>query len=318
MKKNNILVLLAPDDILPQKLLQYEKVDTVFIFRRGRSLWIRLQRRLFLLLGLNSLTFTKEFRKVDLNKYDAIFVNETIYPQKILSWVRKKNNHCVLFYWMWNTVFSEKVRMYNGKNELEKLINSQKSFNYKIVSFDKKDCMKYGFIYNGQVAPYIQTDNIVSINKYDVFFGGKDKGRLEILKKIAKDLENLNMTYCFWVVPDKDKTYDSESKQFLKYSFLEYEELIKREKNSKCILEIVQDGQGGITWRALEALFYKKKLITNFSSIVEYDFYNKKNIFILGIDNIRELKDFVETPYIDVDEKIIQRYLFKGWASRLL
>lgn len=318
MKKNNILIVLAPDDILPKELLQYEEVDTVFMFQRGRSLWTRLQRRFFLLLGLESFALTKEIRNIDLNQYDAIFVNETIYPEKILAWIRKGNNKCTLFYWLWNTVFSEKVKLYNREKELKKVIDSQKSLNYRIVSFDKKDCEKYGFIYNDQVAPFIYTDNIDSRNIKDVFFCGKDKGRLEVLKKIAKDFDNSHISYDFWIVPQKDRIYDSDSKRFLKHSFLEYEELIKREKASKCILEIVQKGQGGITWRALESLFYKRKLITNFSSIVEYDFYNKENIFIIGKDDIHRLKDFVESPYVNIDEQIVQHYLFKDWINRLI
>lgn len=62
-------------------------------------------------------------------------------------------------------------------------------------------------------------------------------------------------------------------------------------------------------------MFYKKKLITNFIKIEEYDFYNKNNIFIIGKDNIECINDFLEKPYKDINEKIVNRYLPKGWIE---
>ena len=66
----------------------------------------------------------------------------------------------------------------------------------------------------------------------------------------------------------------------------------------------------------MEALFYHKKLITNCKSIVNYEFYRKGNVFILGEDSMDELFNFINTPYIDVDDEIIEQYNEKGWVQR--
>lgn len=35
-----------------------------------------------------------------------------------------------------------------------------------------------------------------------------------------------------------------------------------------------------------------EKLITNFEEITQYNFYNQNNVFRLGYDNLKDLKNF--------------------------
>ena len=66
----------------------------------------------------------------------------------------------------------------------------------------------------------------------------------------------------------------------------------------------------------MEALFLEKKLITNNKDIKNYDFYNPSNIFILGENNIEDIKEFINKPYEKVEQKIIDYYDFEQWLSR--
>ena len=60
----------------------------------------------------------------------------------------------------------------------------------------------------------------------------------------------------------------------------------------------------------------EKKLITNNSSVVEYDFYNPKNIFVIGQRSNDELNAFIETPYEPVSDSIVEKYTFSSWVKR--
>ena len=60
----------------------------------------------------------------------------------------------------------------------------------------------------------------------------------------------------------------------------------------------------------------KKKLITNNKDIINYDFYNSNNIFVLGEDNLDNIKEFIEKEYVEIDEKIINYYDFYEWLKR--
>ena len=66
----------------------------------------------------------------------------------------------------------------------------------------------------------------------------------------------------------------------------------------------------------LEALFFKKKLITNNRDIVNLQFYNANNIFVLGIDKLENLKNFMDKPYENIEQKVIDYYDFNEWLKR--
>lgn len=94
-----------------------------------------------------------------------------------------------------------------------------------------------------------------------------------------------------------------------------YDEVIRRIKGCRAILDSVQEGQHGITWRPMEAMCFGKKLITNFADIVNYPFYTPENIFLLGARDISELPAFVASPPIEVDKSIRDEYIFENWLE---
>lgn len=319
MKEYKILALLAPGDAMPEVLLKNENVSIAYPYLRGTSFTARVIRKFLLCIGLADLYFIFSLRNVDFKLFDVILVNENVYPLQIIKYIRKENKKCEIYYWLWNTLFTRSRRLYNAHKHWNDLLKEQKVYNYQIVSFDKKDCNRYNLIYNEQVAPiydcFINTQEL----KKDVFFGGMDKGRLELLKKIGAIFNEKSISYEFWVLAENRRQYTREEWDlYLHNNFLSYNSFLQKELESKCILEIVQDKQNGITWRPLEALFYKKKLITNFTGIVNYDFYNPDNIFILGKDDLNKIAEFIKKPYISIDENIIQKYTFKKWIKRLL
>jgi hypothetical protein len=67
-----------------------------------------------------------------------------------------------------------------------------------------------------------------------------------------------------------------------------------------------------------EALGFKKKLITNNQDIINYDFYNPNNIFIISESNYEVPSIFFETDYIEVSPEIINRYGLNNWLSIVL
>ena len=68
--------------------------------------------------------------------------------------------------------------------------------------------------------------------------------------------------------------------------------------------------------RVMEALFTHKKIITNNKLIVDYDFYCPENFFIINVDPIEKLKEFMDTPYKEPSEEVKMRYDFDNFISR--
>ena len=98
---------------------------------------------------------------------------------------------------------------------------------------------------------------------------------------------------------------------------LPYSEVLKRIKCNNCILDLYTNPRTGLSFRPLEALFFKKKLITNHELIYKEPFYNKNNIFLLGKDSMDKLKDFISSQYEQTDPAIFWEYSFEKWIYDL-
>ena len=137
----------------------------------------------------------------------------------------------------------------------------------------------------------------------DVVFLGRPKNRRNSIESFRKQLEKRGVTTNF-------KLIDNEK------DFITYEQYLNMVASSKCILDYSQEGQVGLTLRPLESMFLKKKLITNNEDIENYDFYSKNNIFIINKDDMKNINEFINSPYEEVDEKIIENYDFEQWLKR--
>lgn len=302
------ILVLVNEKNYNMKVVENLNVDIAYIYKDRKT---HLERKLYKISNFLNLSFFYKwigFKNVNLSKYNLIILYECRFPEKIIKYIRTKDNSVKIIYWLWNTIGKSGC---NTKDEIIDLLNKRNIYKFEIFSFDKNDCMEYNLKYNNQVAMKINFKN--NSIKYDLIFCGRDKNRLQIIKKLINLLPNKK--FKILIMPDIDKKYQDDDKRYLIEREISYEKIIEYINKSKCIIDIVQKEQGGLTWRPLEAMFYKKKLITNFIKIEEYDFYNKNNIFIIGKDNIECINDFLEKPYKDINEKIVNRYLPKGWIE---
>lgn len=115
----------------------------------------------------------------------------------------------------------------------------------------------------------------------------------------------------FWVVSD-EKTEDTVKEG------RPYSDYFHDVGSSAAILDVVGEDNWGLTWRPLEALFCKKKLITNYTDIVQYDFYEpyKNNIFIIKNGDCNGLKEFMQRKYDEVDLDL-KKYDAQGWLDNI-
>lgn len=232
-----------------------------------------------------------------ISKFDTIIIFDTKNAPYYVKYINKNFPQKRVIIWYCNPVI--------------KTINPNKFSKYicELWSFDQHDCKKYGLKYNTQF--YQKNFDIDHNSEYDCdfIFVGQDKGRLNTLKKLQDKFHSLGFVLKLYVINSK---LDSEC--FMPY--LHYEDIIKLYSKCKGIVDIQQYGQSGLSLRPLEALFYEKKLITNNKLIMKYDFYKRSNIFILGMDNIETLNDFIQIPYSHIDMDVVHYYDIINWLDR--
>lgn len=212
-------------------------------------------------------------------------------------------NKCVTN-WIKKTYPNAKLILYYWNNVDDYLLSLSKNKDFDdIWSFNSYDCNKYKLKYN----PQFYFENKLKINnnnnKFDILFIGRDKGRKEIVGNFLETVENYNLDNKIIIIEDEKDCID-------------YSKYLEYLSSSKIILDIVTSQNYGLTLRTLESIFYEKKLITNNKNIVNYDFYDKNNIFIIGIDDMDKMKNFINSEYKKIDKKIIDYYKFESWFDR--
>lgn len=287
--KNVIIIREKASDYFLPKI---NNVRICNIYKSGayNNLFFRFIRKFNLIFYIYF--FNKEWTS-QIKKYDYFIIFDNGYTNRISKYIKRKNKNIKIIMWFWNSI-----------NILNKNIIFDKNID-EFWSFDKNNCLEFGFKYNSQF--YSNKVSIPQKNdlKYDCLFVGRNKGRKEFIKKVNTVFQKNGLKLKTFIIDDEDKII----------SYSDYLELLS---NSKTILDIVANYQVGLSLRCMESLFLQKKLITNNLDIVNYDFYNKNNIFVLGIDDINKLSDFINSKYVKIDQKIVDNYDFESWLNRII
>lgn len=168
--------------------------------------------------------------------------------------------------------------------------------NYDLItSFDRKDCRDRGWaLYTGV---YSRLDCYVHTEQYesDVLFIGADKGRLSLIHEIYDRFSAAGLRCDFTVTNVKKKDMIADSG--IKYNqWVDYKEVVRRCCHTRCLLDVVQEGQDGATYRQGEAVAYGVKLLTNYHNVVKERYYNSKQMQIFHTVNDINI-DFILEPY---------------------
>ncbi len=142
-----------------------------------------------------------------------------------------------------------------------------------ITSFDKKDCDDRGWLYHGTTYSKIDVSKQNKGYDCDVFFVGVNKGRINILHEIYKKLTSVGLKCEFYVTEVKESSIRIDNNIHYNEK-LDYKVVVDKIQRAKCLLEVIQDGQNGESYRQCEAIVYGKKLLTNFGRIKDRPFYN--------------------------------------------
>lgn len=147
-------------------------------------------------------------------------------------------------------------------------------------------------------------------------FIGTDKGRLPELVRWKEMFEREGMSTHFHVVADKGKAYGPREQALVTDTWISYAENLQFARRAQCLLELLQHTQSGPTMRAIEALFFGCKLITNNASIVDCAFYDPSRIFVIGRDRDEDVAAFLRTPMAEPSAELLARHEIRTWLNR--
>lgn len=282
------------------------EIEEVFV-RKPLHLYLRFLRKLPVFSRYISNTKERSMWELDCIGYKTVVLFDTYahYSEYAYKIERTVSEDTRLILYLLNPAFFS--------DDYTKLSNR-----WEIWTFAKVDSEKYGFryggtFYNPHLLKLTGKENRES-KQTDVLFVGTDKGRKIYVNELENILTNEGIKCDFRIVDNfKSLFYTGYSRE------VSYLDLCKLICNSKVILDVVQEGQYGLTLRIMEAILFGKKVITTNKYLAkDEDFSSNENIYILDKYNFRGLKSFILKPVIPYSENLKQKYSFYSWMERLL
>lgn len=197
----------------------------------------------------------------------------------------------------------------------------------KIYSFEDKDVKKYGFEkitnYNYLSEQPIQAEEIEN----DLFYiTSYDKRRIKLLRKLTVRLSALEVRSKIIVVGKQ--VWKEKLRNFILRpvgsTLIEFrkkpinnETILEEYKKSKVIIDLMREGQAGLSFRVFEAMALGKKIITDNQSIQTYDFYKPENFLIVNDDLSNIENQFFTLSYQRIPTSLYQKYSLNHWVDHI-
>ena len=238
---------------------------------------------------------------------DKIIVFDTHCTPRYLNWLCEKQPDKRIIFWYWNP-----VRSRDKEGLLDKLYKR-----IEVWTYSEKDAKQYGlrlntqFYFDSLASEAAEAAALPSPQPPKALFYGREKGREAALMELKEQMKEAGIQADYrFIRPNPGPHASSHHEQMVSYRAI-----VDAVKESQYIVDYYADPTAGLSLRAMEALFFGKKLITNRPLMRDEDFYDSRNIYILG-DETRSLKEFSGEPYTAPPPEIRDRYLISNWLKR--
>ena len=221
-------------------------------------------------------------RQVKIKDVDILVVTDLAqirFPKGFVAWLKKKYpslKTVMMFYNKASTLYG-----LNGNISIEDIPEKDIMLPFdKIYSYDPEEAQSFHFEYYTAISDVSKLVSPVhETPAYDVFYCGSIKhewknGRFDAVDQVYQYLVSNGVKCNFHLVFSKD--IPLPEREYAETERLTYLDMVRESINAKAILEIVSDGQNGVTERFYDALMYNRKFITNNKSVLYHPYYNDK------------------------------------------
>lgn len=197
----------------------------------------------------------------------------------------------------------------------------------RVLSFDPEDAKTHKLVFRPTffVNDYLKVKDARDCG-YDLcFVGTLYNPRQQLIKCLSKTFKDQGLKFFTYLYVPGIIVYIKEFVAhfpFMPLKKVSFEPLtidgtIEMLNNCKAILDVNPPYQISLSTRAFESLAARRKYITTNKHILDYEFYNPNNIFLVDIDNPIIPKSFLDTPYQAVSKDVLYKYSVCGLVDSL-
>ena len=247
-------------------------------------------------------------------KLDALF---TLHPQfddvlilrpdlvkEQLGFIKNHGQRLIAYFW------DSFLRIPKGKETIQ--------FFDKFFSFEPKDVKDHTLLFLPNFYPPIVCIDENNQPEFDLSYIASYDKRVETMERILASLSSLDLKTNINIVSTKNIDTGERNENINWFAnVLPRKETLRIMNESKVLLDITQQKQEGLSFRIFEAMALEKKIITTSRSVVEYDFFDPKNIFVWENENTIPTKDFFTGPYSPLPGEIVKKYSLENWVRKI-
>lgn len=241
----------------------------------------------------------------------------------------KELNICfdILFVIRGEYLSPEIIKMINSHRKILYEWDSMLNFDYKekaqcfdrVLTFDKRDADLYGYDYLPLFYSKIKKQKAQDIDL--LFVGIWHSDRCQILESIRKQLSRYYNLKFYIYYPWYYSVYlilkgKMKFSRYLTGKKISSKKLLKLYSRAKCVVDINHNLQTGFTMRTMETLGNNIKLITTNFNIIDADFYDKNNVFVINRQKPEINLDFLNTSFVENNR--MDKYELNKWLDTIL
>lgn len=253
------------------------------------------------------------FEKYRKTSYDVIFVlvGRNMNIQYFTDFLDSQpDSYKVLYLW-------DDVKRVENFDRIKNLFD-------KIYSFDSKDCEQYGLVhlplFYCDCYSYCSEEKKIDMSSV----GGLHSYRYQMLKQMkqfCRDnqyscklyLKTTLLHYCKMAIQNRFRHMG-----ILGFGGLSLKKNAQIIKSSKVVIDMPFESQNGLTIRTLEALAARAKLATTNRNIINYNFYDPRNILVIDRNTSSLPREFLESDYRRLSDDVLNQYSIHQWIKKLL
>lgn len=303
---------------ITNKLIELGAKVDYFDERPKNTFWYKALIRINKNLVKNRIDnyYQKIIDQIKDNRYDYVFfIKGEVVTPKILKILKENQSTAKFILYLWDSI--------DHRESVQQLF----PFFNKILSFDLLDTRKNSALHFRPLFyldAYKEIPLIKDNPKYDVtFIGTAHPDRYPVLIKVKQfcavnNLKSFFFIYLqdwkvFYIWKIFSKAFKNAKKEDFEFESIGKDKVKKIMNESRCVLDVEKSNQSGLTMRTLEVLGSKRKLITTNTTIVDYDFFNERNILVIDRENPNIPHEFLINNYEDLDQKIYEKYDLNHW-----
>ena len=246
--------------------------------------------------------YYKKISQLDMLDY-VLVIRPDAFPIPVIQELKKKTKKLIAYQWDGIEKFPEVKKYFHLFDTFFCFDSADEKNNIKPITNFYFDC----------IPPVYKDYNAQKPEFY--FVGLYWENREKKIDRFISEVLKMEVELSIFIQYNNKSEIKNPKIKYIKERITFLENLRNVEK-ADVLLDFVDPIHNGLSIRFFEAIYYKKKVITDNQTVKDYDFYHPDNIFVLD-ENFEQIDSFLNTPYRDLSEEIVKKYGFTNWIKQI-